>query len=468
MISSHLFEAYLECPTKCWLRAQNEPSTGNVYAEWGRAQNESYRKEWLERRPAIVADADRTLSPTFEADRKEATWRFAVDMRVQANGLECRIPAVERVRCEGRRRRVQFIPYRFEFSNKLTKQHKLMSAFDAAVLSEAIGRDIRLGKIIHGDRSATLNVKTSSLISEVRMHIKSCAALAANTSPPDLVLNRHCGQCDFQGRCHKQATEKDDLSLLGGMSDKERKKLHDKGIFTVTQLSYTFRPRWRRRRRPDAQDRQEKYHHSLRALAIRKDKIHAVDVPDQKLDGTLVYLDVEGLPDRDFYYLIGARVGKGDGAVQHSFWADDADGEKRIWEKFLGVLAAISNPRIIYYGSYETTFLRRMRERHGGPRAGSAAAIAIAHPTNLLSLIYARIYFPTFSNGLKDIARYLGFQWLGSPASGLECDRLATSLGSLQGPRGEASAARLQPAGLRRPADCGEQADRRALRGGRQ
>jgi CRISPR/Cas system-associated exonuclease Cas4 (RecB family) len=77
MISSYLFEAYLECPTKCWLRSQNEPSTGNVYAEWRRAQNESYRKEWLERRPAIVADADRILSPPFEADRKEATWRFA-------------------------------------------------------------------------------------------------------------------------------------------------------------------------------------------------------------------------------------------------------------------------------------------------------------------------------------------------------------------------------------------------------
>jgi predicted RecB family nuclease len=380
-------------------------------------RNEIYRKEWLERRLAIAAEADRIVPPTFEADRKEATWRFAVDMRVQVDGLECRIPAVERVRSEGHGRRVQFIPHRFEFSNKLTKQHKLMVAFDAVVLSEAMGRDIRLGKIIHGDRFATLNVKTSSLISEARMRIGSCAALAANTSPPDLVLNRHCGQCEFQGRCHKQATEKDDLSLLGGMSDKERKKLHDKGIFTVTQLSYTFHPR---RRRRHAQDRPEKYHHSLRALAIRKDKIHVVDVPEQKIDGTPVYLDVEGLPDRDFYYLIGVRVGNGDGVIQHSFWAADADGEKRIWEKFQGVLATISNPRIIHYGSYETSFLKRMRQRHGGPREGSGAAIAIAHPINLLSLIYARIYFPTFSNCLKDIAGYLGFQWSGSPASGLE------------------------------------------------
>ena len=418
MISSHLFEAYLECPTKCWLRAQNEPATGNVYAEWGRAQNETYREEWLERRLAILAEADRVLSPTFEANPKEATWRFAVDMRVQANDLECRIPAVERTRSEGRGRRVQFIPYRFEFANKLTKHHKLMLAFDALVLSEAIGRNISLGKIIHGDRSATLNVKTSSLISEVRMRIKSCAALVANKSPPDLVLNRHCGQCEFQARCHKQATEKgrpQPFRRYVGQGTQEASRqgyLHRDSI--VLHISST--PTAPRRAKSHKRNIIIRYERSRFA----KDKIHAVDVPDPKLDGTPVYLDVEGLPDRDFYYLIGVRVGTGDGAVQHSFWADDADGEKRIWEKFLGILAAISNPRIIYYGSYETAFLKRMCERYGGPREGSAAAIAIAHPTNLLSLIYARIYFPTFSNGLKDIAGYLGFQWSGSPASGLE------------------------------------------------
>lgn len=39
---------------------------------------------------------------------------------------------------------------------------------------------------------------------------------------------------------------------------------------------------------------------------------------------------------------------------------------------------------------------------------------------NLLSFVFAHIYFPTFSNGLKEIAGYLGFRWSSSPASGLE------------------------------------------------
>ena len=61
-----------------------------------------------------------------------------------------------------------------------------------------------------------------------------------------------------------------------------------------------------------------------------------------------------------------------------------------------------------------------MRSRHGGPREGSAAANAVEHTVNLVTFVYGRIYFPTFSNSLKEIAGFLGFRWTGSVASGLE------------------------------------------------
>jgi predicted RecB family nuclease len=417
IVSSSLFEAFLECPTKCWLRSRAEPTAGNAYAEWARAQNEAYYEGGLKRLLAMLSESDYAIAPPISKYPKDSTWRLAIDMRLRTDNLESRLQAVEKMPSEGRGRPLQFVPYRFEFANKLTKNQKLSLAFDALVLSETVGRQVNLGKIIYGDGHATLKVKLSSLASEVQKRIKDITTLLARNSPPDLVLNRHCGQCEFKARCHKQATEKDELSLLSGMSEKERKKLHGKGIFTVTQLSYTFRPR---RRRRESRGKQEKFHHSLRALAIRENKIHAVDLLDPKLDGTPVYLDVEGLPDRDFYYLIGMRVGNGNAAAQYGFWADDEDGEKRIWNEFLDVLSAISDPRLIHFGRYETVFLKRMREHHGEPRECSAAATAIEHAVNLLSFVFAQIYFPTFSNGLKDIAGYLGFQWSGSPGSGLE------------------------------------------------
>jgi predicted RecB family nuclease len=344
------------------------------------------------------------------------TWRLAIDMSLKTTELESCLQAVERVPAEGRGGRAEFIPYRFEFANKLKKEHKLLLAFDAMLLSEVVGSEVSLGKIVHGDSQATLKVKTLAFSSEVRKRIRDITALVAGNSPPDLLLNGHCSQCEFQARCRTQAAAKDELSLLAGISDKERKRLHRKGILTVTQLSYTFRPR---RRRRESIGKQEKHHHSLRALAIRENKIHAVGVPNPKLEGTLVFFDVEGLPDRDFYYLIGVRIRAPDGCVQRSFWADDAKEENVIWNGFLSVLSEITYPRLIHYGSYETIFLKRMCQRYGCPPAGSQAATAIDQSTNLLSFIYAQIYFPTYSNGLKEITTYLGFQWSGSLTSGL-------------------------------------------------
>jgi len=418
-ITPDVFEAYLKCPTKCWLRATGEPCAGNTYPEWLKPQNDSYRATETARLVAESPSDEVALLPDME-NVKAAKWRLASSLAVQAQMdscvLESELHALERVPAEGRGKPAQFIPIRFVFTNKLGKDDKLLLAFDAFALSKSLGREISLSKIVHGDDHATLKVKTSALVSEVQKRIEKMAALLASPTPPDLVLNRHCAECEFQARCRQKALEKDDLSLLGGMKEDERKEYNSKGIFTVTQLSYTFRPR---RRPKKLSDKREKYHHSLKALAIREKKIYVVGSPELKIEGTPVFLDVEALPDLDFYYLIGARVKTAEGFVHHSFWADDIDGMAGIWTDFLNLLAAVNNPCLIHYGSFETTFLKRMCARFGGPLTDAVEVVhAIEHSVNLLSTIYAQVYFPTFSNGLKEIARALGFKWSEVDASG--------------------------------------------------
>jgi len=78
------------------------------------------------------------------------------------------------------------------------------------------------------------------------------------------------------------------------------------------------------------------------------------------------------------------------------------------------------NPVLFHFGSFETTFLNRMCRRYGRPRDGSRAAKAIESSVNVLSVIYGQVYFPTFTNGLKEIAGFLGFRWSDSTASGLK------------------------------------------------
>jgi predicted RecB family nuclease len=416
-ITPSLFHAHIKCPTKCWLRFTGEPATGNPYAEWAQSQNESYRDTAIERLRSEMPQDECAIAPAQES-LKTSKWRLGFDVAVATSqNLETRLQAVERVAPEGRGKSARLIPIRFVFTNKLGRDEKLLLGFDAIVLSEILGREVSLGKIIHGDNHSRLKVKTTTLAGEVRKRIEKMTALLSSPSAPDLILNRHCAECEFQAGCRQKAIEKDDLSLLATMSEKERKKLRAKGIFTVTQLSYTFRPR----RRPRLlRGKREKYHHSLKALAIREKKIHIVGNPELKIEGTPVYLDVEGLPDRDFYYLIGVRVGNGESAIQHSLWADKTEDEQRIWTEFLTIIKAVARPVLIHYGSYETTFLKNMIERNGHPAGDGAMVGVIKSSVNLISTTFAQVYFPTLTNGLKDTARHLGFSWAEAGANGLQ------------------------------------------------
>ena len=101
-------------------------------------------------------------------------------------------------------------------------------------------------------------------------------------SPPRLILNDHCQVCEFRQRCHDQAVQEDNISLLRGMGEKEVKSYARKGIFTVTQLAHTFRPRRRGKRSPPKKNHR---YHALQALALsRADElgdVRARGPPDQ-------------------------------------------------------------------------------------------------------------------------------------------------------------------------------------------
>jgi len=126
------------------------------------------------------------------------------------------------------------------------------------------------------------------------------------------------------------------------------------------------------------------------------------------------------LPEGDSYYLIGLRVANDEPAIQYTLWADSSEDEWKIWKDFLRILETIENPVLIHYGSYETAFLKRMRERYGSPAEGSVAGKAVSSAVNVVSLIFARIYFPTFSNSLKDVAGWLGYRWSEANWTGLQ------------------------------------------------
>lgn len=385
------------------------------FRDWQRYVVEDFKQKCFIYLQSSVRE-DEYLVGALPTKGEENKYRFVLDCPVQAHGVQTHIHALERSP-SAQRNHHPYIPIRFIPSEKITRHDKLILAFDALALYMISGKMPLFGKIIHGSERKAVKVGLAGLMKTTRSLMKRITEQQSSPTPPHLILNKHCSECEFQSRCRQLAIENNDLSLLSGMSEKEWKKQHDKGIFSVTQLSYTFRTR---RRSKHSSSKPEKYQHALKALAIREQKIHIAGRPELNVTGTPIYLDIEGVPDRDFYYLIGIRIKNGDGYVQHSFWADGKSEEKEIWHSLLRTLDKVESPQLIHYGSYETVFLKRMKDRYS--RDGENSAFVdqlIVQSVNLLAIIYAQIYFPTYSNGLKEIAQYLGFRWSDGAASGL-------------------------------------------------
>ena len=198
------------------------------------------------------------------------------------------------------------------------------------------------------------------------------------------------------------------------MGDKELRKHNRKGIFTVTQLSCTFRLRKRGKR---VKRKNQPHYFALQAAAIRDKKTYVLKPPSLAVSPVRVYFDIEGNSDKSFAYLLGMIIDERGVETRHSLWADTRDDEKTIFGKMLEILGQYDDFTLIHYGSYESPFLRRVKKAFDlNPTIDKVMGRAV----NLLPIISSHIYFPVYSNGLKTIGRHLGFEWTDPDASGLK------------------------------------------------
>ncbi|MFL9483434.1 IS66 family transposase [Chitinophagaceae bacterium LWZ2-11] len=264
------------------------------------------------------------------------------------------------------------------------------------------------------------NQQTSVI--RVRLNSKKAQKLFIDTgniinedAPPAFYRNDHCHECQFHDACYKKLKERDCISLLSGMSSKVILKFHKKGIYSITQLSHLFRPR-RRRRYPQVSSN---YLWELKALAITDQKTYVLYPPNVKETAASIYLDFEGLPDEGWIYLIGVLIIMEDGQEKNfSFWADKKENEQKIFADLFIILKQYPNTTIYHYGSYETKGLKQFQKKW--PRSKNDIASIETQMINLLGFLRTHVYPPIYSNGLKELTRFLGFQWSIEGANGLQ------------------------------------------------
>jgi predicted RecB family nuclease len=405
-IASEVVEAYSHCPRKAFLlMSGQDQAVPTDYIRMTEEQAAANRKAYRGR----LMEAGHTAGPSGPTDLTTGR-EVLVDAVLSADGLEARCDALTRVGRPLGPGGAVYEPVKVIGAHRVTKAQTIGLAFLGYVLGRLQHHPPAAGTLVRaGDRPC--RVKLAGKYKEVRSIVASLKAWANEPAceAPPVVLNKHCPCCPFRDACRQRAEQEDSLSLLDRMTPKLMRQYHAKGIFTVQQLSHLFRPRRSRKKGK----RTVRHSLELQALAIRTGKTYVEHLPDLSRRPVELFVDVEGVPDQNSFYLIGLLTCAGDDIQYHAFWADGPEDEARIWQEFVGRVASFPDAPLYHYGSYERKAFKTLTKRHGGGREVANRLV------NVASSVYGRVYFPIRSNGLKVLGRFLGAAWTAAEASGL-------------------------------------------------
>jgi predicted RecB family nuclease len=412
MIDREVLECYLRCRYKGHLKFTGEHGRPSDYGLLLGRSRELVRRTAVGKLLPGQPDSDVLREVTATPEVLKRGVPVLLDATVEGDGFAVRFDALRRVVGTSRVGDFHYVPVLFHEAEGPTRDQRALLELLGLILGAVQGREPETGVLFHGPGCRQTKLQLRPQNKPVRQLFGQIRALGSAGTPPRLRLNDHCPACEFRDRCQVEAKAGDDLSLLRGMGETEIAKWNRRGIFTVTQLSCTFHPR-----RPHPRQKRQPHQHALQALAVREKKIYLLGTPELPTGTTRIYLDLEGDPERGFVYLLGMLVEAGGVVEPFSFWADTPDQEPDLFRRFLAVVDGHPDARIYTYGSYEAEFLRRMIP--SADRPGLADRL-LPRLVNVLSVIYPHVYFPTYSNGLKEVAGYLGFRWTAPDASGLQ------------------------------------------------
>ena len=411
VITNEVFSDYMKCKYRTYQKLKGKQETKSDYELLQIELENNYKKEVIER--LIASDKNSTVHLTTlltTTDLKHG-YSFIANTNISFDDVVLEIDALERAPGKSKIGSFYYIPIYFCKDNKITKNHKLLITLSAFVLGQLQGKVPEFGKIMYGKEFKTSKININAFLPQIKIILEEIRQLDIQNIEPQFTIKDYCRICSF---CMALALKKDSLSLLKSLPTKEIMKYNNKGIFTVNQLSYTFRAQKRNKRVPPRKTSL----FALKALALREKKVFVYGIPSLLSSKNQIYLDIEGDQDDTFRYLIGIVIITPDGKQQYSFWANNNNEEEIILNQFLNVFSKYKTFTVYHYGSYEVKFLKYVKKIY--PKYDKAINKILKSCVNILSVIYANIYFPTYSNGLKDIANYLNFQWSEENASGLQ------------------------------------------------
>ncbi len=212
------------------------------------------------------------------------------------------------------------------------------------------------------------------------------------------------------------AIAKRDISLIAGVGPSIRARMKDAGFVTIDDIQRAVQPSLQKVHGvgpKKANDFKTKAEALVQGVPVKRES-SVFAFPTVK---TEVFLDLEGTDPRlqeeglaVCNYLIGVVRREGSRFAYQPFIAHSPDKEREMLMEFCSFIDKLKGDCIIYHWhSYEKTNIRKMLEHY---EVDPATCDKVQRKMVDLSPIAVKSYaFPTYGDGLKEIAKHIGYKW---------------------------------------------------------
>jgi len=232
------------------------------------------------------------------------------------------------------------------------------------------------------------------------------------------------GACEWPWETYnnEEAIKRKDISLASGIGPSFKQKLITEGICTVDDLASAAIEDLVKIK-GIGEKTARKFSNSAQALVSGSHICIGTCVFPSK--PTEIFLDLEGtgeqIGDEELIaidYLIGVVIREANREEYLPFIADSLDGEGEMFQRFVNWLLEMNDFIIYHWHHYERTHLERLANRYGLPDEAREKLLGNLRDLHRDSI--SCFAFPTYSNGLKDIAKYMGYRWRHADVNALE------------------------------------------------
>jgi predicted RecB family nuclease len=225
----------------------------------------------------------------------------------------------------------------------------------------------------------------------------------------------NAGEWPWKTHTNHAALKSRDISLVSQVGPKLKEKLSARGFRKIWDLSPSRINDLKKIPRV-GETTAKKLIRSAQAMhrgeIILLDR-SALDFPDKPVE---IFLDLEGTDqpgdDGDLTqvdYLIGTLTCSSGTEDYRPFVAWHPGDEEAMFREFMAFIASQKNYVIYHWHHYERWHMKQLADRYG--MTGEAETTLFPFMIDLHRMATAAFVFPTCTNGLKDIAFFLGYKW---------------------------------------------------------